>query len=108
MKVILIWWSEFEAHEYEEIRNDTMEQLREFQQFLERSVSGDLTLVDEFGSVQLAIQAAVSEAFRTPEVIRMFAEKQPDRLRSRLSDLAVSPSSPKHFLICFHFSVISN
>jgi len=34
-----------------------------------------MTLVDEFGGMQLAIQAAVSEAFKTPEVIKMFAKK---------------------------------
>jgi len=34
-----------------------------------------------------AIQAAVSEAFRTPEVIRMFAKKQPGQLRERLAQV---------------------
>jgi hypothetical protein len=71
------------------MKEDTHEQLVEFQKFLDRSVSGNITLVNEFGSVQLAIQAAVSQAFKTPEVIRLFAEKQPDRLRSRLEGLAV-------------------
>jgi hypothetical protein len=71
------------------MKEDTHEQLVQFQKFLERSLSGNVTLVNEFGSVQLAIQAAVSQAFKTPEVIRMFAEKQPDRLRSRLEGLVV-------------------
>ena len=44
-----------------------------------------MTLIDEFGSMQLAIQAAVSQAFKTPEVIRMFAQRQPKLLRDRLS-----------------------
>jgi hypothetical protein len=83
-----------------------------------------MTLVDEFGSLQLvhvlhsqtafqryggiscavfglvsgfrgptkwtqAIQAAVSEAFKTPEVIRMFAQRQPKLLRERLENLQV-------------------
>jgi len=34
-----------------------------------------------------AIQAAVSEAFRTPEVIRLFAKKQPGQLRERLAQV---------------------
>ena len=34
-----------------------------------------------------AIQAAISEAFKTPEVIRLFAKKQPGQLRQRLSDV---------------------
>ena len=36
-----------------------------------------------------AIQAAVSEAFKTPEVIGMFAKKQPGQLRERLNELKV-------------------
>jgi len=47
-------------------------------------------------SVQ-AIQAAISEAFRTPEVIRMFAKKQPGQLRERLSQVSMQ------CLLCFLF-----
>ena len=32
-----------------------------------------------------AIQAAVSNAFKTPEVIRLFAKKEPGQLRERLA-----------------------
>ena len=38
---------------------------------------------------QQAIQAAIQQAFKTPEVIRMFAQKQPDQLRKRLAVLEV-------------------
>lgn len=34
-----------------------------------------------------AIQAAISEAFKTPEVIRLFAKKQPGQLRQRLTEV---------------------
>ncbi len=61
--------------------------MREFEIFLEKSLAGDLTLIDEFGSAQLAIQAAISQAFKTPEVVRLFAQKQPDQLRLRLAQL---------------------
>uniref|UniRef100_A0A8C4QST3 Beta-catenin-interacting ICAT domain-containing protein n=1 Tax=Eptatretus burgeri TaxID=7764 RepID=A0A8C4QST3_EPTBU len=37
--------------------------------------------------MRLAIQAAVSEAFHTPEVIRLFAKQQPRDLRARLAQL---------------------
>ncbi|GAB5358898.1 hypothetical protein AAMO2058_000498400 [Amorphochlora amoebiformis] len=78
---------EFEEGEYEESKQETMAQLREFQEFLERSVQGDMSLVSEYGATILALQAAISEAFKTPEVIRMFAKKQPDALRKRLAEL---------------------
>lgn len=49
---------EFTESEYAETKVETLDQLREFQFFLEKSLSGDMTLVDEFGAAQLAIQAA--------------------------------------------------
>ena len=79
--------SEFSADEYAETRAETLNQLSDFQSFLAQALSGDLTLVDEFGAASLAIQAAVSNAFKTPEVIRLFARRQPDALRVRLEGL---------------------
>jgi hypothetical protein len=76
---------EFEEGEWQSTREETLQQLREFEEFLKQSIHGDMTLVNEFGAAQLAIQAAISEAFKTPEVIRMFANKQPDQLRNRLA-----------------------
>ena len=37
-----------------------------------------------------AIQAAISQAFKTPEVIRLFAKKQPGQLRTRLAEVCTS------------------
>ena len=81
---------DLDPEEYEETRQDTLQQLREFQNTLTRMTSGDNTLVSQFGSVQLAIQAAVSEAFKTPEVIKLFAKKEPGQLRDRLEELKTS------------------
>merc|ERR1712232_519905 len=39
------------------------------------------------GSVQLAIQAAVSDAFKTPEVLRLFAKQDRSSLRTHLTNL---------------------
>jgi hypothetical protein len=47
-----------------------------------------MTLIDSLNSMQLAIQAAISSAFKTPEVIRLFAKKQPDQLRIRMSQVS--------------------
>ncbi len=40
-------------------REETLEQLREFQAFLDKTVSGNMTLVDEFGAAQLVSRIAV-------------------------------------------------
>ncbi|XP_063799902.1 protein LZIC [Pseudophryne corroboree] len=78
---------ELDADEYEETKKETLEQLSEFSDSLQKIVAGNMTLVDELSGMQLAIQAAISQAFKTPEVIRMFAKKQPGQLRTRLADM---------------------
>eukprot|EP00043_Microstomoeca_roanoka_P004323 m.48974 g.48974 ORF g.48974 m.48974 type:complete len:196 (-) comp12439_c2_seq1:93-680(-) len=78
---------ELDDEEYEETKNETIEQLKEFQESLSNLTEGNVSLVDEIGAMQLAIQAAVSQAFKTPEVIRLFAKREPGQLRSRISEL---------------------
>ena len=78
---------DLEEEEYKETKAETLKQLEEFQRSLNRLVSGDVTLVDSLGALQLATQAAVSGAFRTTEVIKLFALKQPGQLRERLTVL---------------------
>eukprot|EP01147_Barroeca_monosierra_P010101 gene10101-2268_t len=73
--------------EYEETKQETIDQLKEFQESLSKMTQGNMSLVDEIGAMQLAIQAAVSQAFKTPEVIRLFAKREPGQLRSRLVEL---------------------
>lgn len=78
---------ELDEEEYASTRQDTLDQLREFEGTLGRMMAGNITLVDELGTIQLAIQAAVRSAFKSPEVIRMFAKKENGALRSRLAVL---------------------
>ncbi|KYM77874.1 Protein LZIC, partial [Atta colombica] len=73
--------------DYQECKEDTMEQLREFNESLQRMISGNMTLVDELGAMQLATQAAISAAFQTPAVIRMFGKREPTGLKERLSQI---------------------
>ena len=44
---------DLDADEYNETRQDTIEQLKEFQQKLSRFSEGNLSLVDQFGATQL-------------------------------------------------------
>ncbi|KAL5490764.1 hypothetical protein EMCRGX_G015945, partial [Ephydatia muelleri] len=78
---------DLEPEEYEETKKETIEQLKEFNQSLSKMKEGNMTLVDELNRMQLAIRGAISEAFKTPEVIRMFAKKQPGQLRQRLTEM---------------------
>ncbi|XP_014773060.1 protein LZIC [Octopus bimaculoides] len=78
---------ELEPEEYQETKDETLDQLKEFKHSLDKLLQGNLSLVDELNGMQLAIQAAISNAFKTPEVIRLFAKKQPDQLRQKLSEI---------------------
>ncbi|XP_029291784.1 protein LZIC [Cottoperca gobio] len=78
---------ELDEEEYEETKKETLEQLSEFNDSLKKIMTGDMTLVDELSGMQLATQAAISQAFKTPEVIRLFAKKQPGQLRTRLAEM---------------------
>ncbi len=48
-----------------------------------------MTLLDTLARMKMAIQAAISDAFKTPEVIGMFTQKQPGQLRQRLLALGL-------------------
>lgn len=76
--------NDLDPEEYEESKTDTLEQLQELNQSLSKLLCGDMTLVDQLSSMQLATQAAISAAFQTPAVIRMFARREPQQLRDRL------------------------
>lgn len=65
-------------------------------------MKGDISLISSLGAVQLVItdktfetffyfvqivqatQAAISQAFQTPEVIKLFGKREPKQLRERL------------------------
>ena len=70
--------------EYETARDETLEQIKEFNVSLEKMASGDMTLVDNIGRMQLEIQSAVREAFKSPEISKMFEKKENGALRGRL------------------------
>ncbi|KAF2880181.1 hypothetical protein ILUMI_25982 [Ignelater luminosus] len=78
---------ELDSAEYEETKEDTMEQLKELNISLTKLVNGDISLVSELGAMQLATQAAISQAFKTPEVIRLFGKREPTQLRERLKTI---------------------
>ena len=52
---------ELDEEEYSDMREDTLEQVEEFQASLTKLSSGDLGLVDSLSAMQLAIQGAISQ-----------------------------------------------
>jgi len=45
--------ADLDADEYEETKRETLEQLEEFSKSLSKLMSGNMTLVDELGAMQL-------------------------------------------------------
>lgn len=105
---------EMDVNEYNEARQDTVDQLEDFGKSLEKMKSGEggPSLLDDVQRIQnvylfknkisiknllsvvvflykQAIKCAISQAFQTPEVIRFFAKKQPVQLRNRLAEVNV-------------------
>lgn len=78
---------DLDEEEYQTTRKETLDQIKEFEHLVQKTVKGNMTLVDELNAVQLAIQAAVSEACKTPEVLKWFAKREPGQLRGRLTSL---------------------
>lgn len=76
---------DFDEDEYEETRTETLAQLETFKSSLARMASGDVTLTHELEAIKSATQAAIKNAFKTPEILKLFALKQPGQLRERLS-----------------------
>lgn len=76
---------ELDEEEYAQTKSETLTQIQDFELSLGRIAAGNTTLVDDISSMKLALQKAISQAFKAPEVMKMFALKQPSQLRERLS-----------------------
>jgi len=78
---------ELGEQEYGSLKSSTLEQLQEFSATLDRLVAGDVSLMSELQQMKATLRAAISNAFHTPEVMRMFVRKQPEQLREKLAEL---------------------
>ncbi|PIO65059.1 Beta-catenin-interacting protein ICAT [Teladorsagia circumcincta] len=76
--------SNMDAKEYEELKSETMEQLQDLSRTLEKMTGGAITVIDNLTATRMAVRAAISQAFRTPEIVALFARKQPAALRQKL------------------------
>eukprot|EP01013_Petalomonas_cantuscygni_P013066 TRINITY_DN2721_c0_g1_i1.p2 TRINITY_DN2721_c0_g1~~TRINITY_DN2721_c0_g1_i1.p2 ORF type:complete len:187 (-),score=41.28 TRINITY_DN2721_c0_g1_i1:179-739(-) len=86
---------DLEEDEYQDMKETTLQQLREFEGSLQKMSSGSVSLTTQVEAVRATVRAAVSQAFKTPEVLKMFASKQPDLLRGRLASLKVDRQTNK-------------
>ena len=78
---------DLDEEEYEATKSETLDQMKEFQTSLNNMLEGNITLVSEMGSVQLAIQAAIQSQFKSEEVKSSFTKKESEGLRRKLGTL---------------------
>ena len=78
---------DLEEAEYTSQKEDTLQQMKEFEGTLERLVSGDVTLVSQLDAMRNAVHAYVSGACRDPNITRLFATKSTAGLRNKLASL---------------------
>ena len=95
------------TEEYADSKQETLDQLGELNQSLSKLKQGNLSLIDDVNRMQLAIQAAISNAFHTPDVIRMFAKKQQPLLRQRLVDIEAGVRQGKRDDIMLKLEILS-
>ncbi|KAJ1369292.1 hypothetical protein KIN20_030712 [Parelaphostrongylus tenuis] len=76
--------SNMDPQEYEELKLETMEELKDLSRSLEKMTGGDITSTDNLTATRMAVRAAISQTLRTPAILAMFARKQPIALRQRL------------------------
>ncbi|KAK0393102.1 hypothetical protein QR680_000055 [Steinernema hermaphroditum] len=77
-----------ESHVYKYAdRSELFFQCQDLSMTLERIQSGDMSVFDQITTTRLAIRAAVSQAFKTPEIIMLFVKKEPPVLRLKLENL---------------------
>ena len=92
---------ELEEDEYVEIKQETLQELKEVQETADKMAEGNISLLDSLGAAALAMRAAVSNAFQTPDIISMFAKAQPAQLRNKFDelqrDLKLGKVSKEHF-----------
>ena len=68
--------NDLDSNEYEEMKNEILEQLEEFKKFKENPLLKDSNKVNEVGL-----------GLKTPEILQMFTNKSTDGLRQKLTEL---------------------
>uniref|UniRef100_A0A2S2NID9 Protein LZIC n=1 Tax=Schizaphis graminum TaxID=13262 RepID=A0A2S2NID9_SCHGA len=79
--------SDMTDDEYNESKEDTVEQLKEFNDRLSKITAGDMTIHDNLSIMRLATSAAITKAFQTPSVIKMFAKNEPNALKDKRNQI---------------------
>lgn len=77
--------SDMDEVEFEQMRQETLDEMKEFEKLVRKTVSGDMSLVDELGSIQLVRSVppccgGVRHAYRS-RVCRQFKRPSPRRSR---------------------------
>ncbi|XP_055689628.1 protein LZIC-like [Lutzomyia longipalpis] len=75
---------DLDEEEFESIKGDTVEQIKEFNERLGRMNQGDVTLDSKLSQMKQSIRKAIATSFNTLEMIKMFGEQNASELEKQL------------------------
>ncbi|XP_059615277.1 protein LZIC-like [Phlebotomus argentipes] len=75
---------DLDEEEFEAVKEDTVEQIREFNERLGRMNQGDVTLDSKLSTMKQSIRKAIATSFNTLEMIKMFGEQNATELEKQL------------------------
>lgn len=75
------------AAEYAQMKEETVDQIKEFTGTLDRMNKGDVTLHSQFSRMRHSIRTAIATAFNASETIKMFGDQSVQELESQLAAL---------------------
>jgi hypothetical protein len=78
---------ELSAEEFEAMKEETLEQIKEFSDSLTRMNKGDLSIDTKISQMREEIRAAIANSFNTIEMIKMFGLQNANELERQLLDI---------------------
>lgn len=78
---------ELSQDEFEALKEETYDQIKEFSETLDRMNKGDVSLNNKLSTMKTAIRSAISKSFNTIEMIKMFGAQDSNALVGKLSEL---------------------
>ncbi|GAB0100960.1 Beta-catenin-interacting ICAT domain [Sergentomyia squamirostris] len=75
---------DLDEDEFEAMKEETVDQIKEFNERLERMNQGDVTLDTKLSQMKKSIRKAIATSFNTVEMIKMFGEQNATDLEKQL------------------------
>lgn len=72
------------SDEYHQMKEETVDQIKEFTATLDRMNKGDVTLTSQFSQMRQSVRTAIASAFNASETMKMFGNQSVAELESQM------------------------